>query len=518
MRLLFVHPGPLLYTKIFLRLEPLGLELVAEAARRAGHQTKLIDLQTESHRDYHRLLADWQPGFIAFSCNYLANIPEIVDLAKETKAVLPGCFICVGGHSASFTARAILDHGEGAIDCVLKGEGEAGIVRLIEAVEGDRNAAAAVPGAITAGGEGPPPGFVHSLDELRPARDLLRHRHKYFIGVLDPAASIEFSRGCPWDCSFCSAWTFYGRSYRLVSPDHIVDDLQSIKEPGIFIVDDVAFIQDKHGFAIGEAIARKSIRKQYYLETRGDVLLRHKELFKFWKRLGLKYMFLGLEAIDEEGLRAFRKRISLGKNFEALDFARTLGIEVAINIIADPDWDEQRFATIREWCLGVPEIVNISINTPYPGTESWVTEERRLQTLDYRLFDIQHAVLPTRLPLPVFYRELLHTQRVLYRKHLNWRTAPGRARDFLGLLLRGRANFLRGMMLYPTIFNLKKMLQDHAQPVRYEMALPPSLDTKGKPVAKPAQLYIHAPRGRAGRNIDDATERFVDTTRMREAD
>ena len=72
-----------------------------------------------------------------------------------------------------------------------------------------------MPGVIAADGQGPPRGFVKNLDDLVAARDLLRHRRKYFIGVLDPCASIEFSRGCPWDCSFCSAWTFYGRSYRV---------------------------------------------------------------------------------------------------------------------------------------------------------------------------------------------------------------------------------------------------------------------------------------------------------------
>ncbi len=514
MRVLFVHPGPLLYTKVFLRLEPLGLELVAEAARRARHDVRLIDLQVENHAAYHRLVAEWRPDFIAFSCNYLANIPEIVDLAKETKAVLPRVFICVGGHSASFTARAIVDHGEGAIDCVLKGEGEAGIVKLLDAVGGDRDAVEETPGAVTADGEGPPPVFVHDLDELKPARDLLRHRNKYFIGILDPAASIEFSRGCPWDCSFCSAWTFYGRSYRLVSPDRVVDDLASIKERGVFIVDDVAFIQGKHGFAIGETIARKGIRKNYYLETRGDVLLRNKEVFQFWKTLGLEYIFLGLEAIDDDGLRKYRKRIALSRNFEALEFARTLGIKVAINLIADPDWDEQRFATIREWCLEVPEIVNISINTPYPGTESWLTEERRLATRDYRLFDIQHAVLPTKLPLPDFYRELLTTQRVLYAKHLNWRTAPDLIRLSLGLLMRGQTNFVRGMMNYPKVYNPEKMLSDHARTVRYQMPTQPPAHQAEKSVAKQAGLYVHAPRGRAARNIDDATEKFVDDTRV----
>jgi len=513
MKLLFVHPGPLLYTKVFLRLEPLGLELVAEAARRVGHAVRLIDLQVEDHAAYRRLVAEWRPDMIAFSCNYLANVPEIVDLARETRTTLPRVFICVGGHSASFTARAIMEHGEGAVDCVLKGEGEAGILKLLDAMSGDRRSVAQVPGAVTLDGEGPPPGFVHDLDALRPARDLLRHRNKYFIGILDPAASIEFSRGCPWDCSFCSAWTFYGRSYRLVSPDRVVDDLASIRERGVFIVDDVAFIHARHGFAVGEAIARKGIRKNYYLETRGDVLLRNKEVFQFWKTLGLEYIFLGLEAIDDTGLRKFRKRIPLSRNFEALEFARTLGLKVAINLIADPDWDEQRFATIREWCLEIPEIVNISVNTPYPGTETWLTESRRLATRDYRLFDIQHAVLPTRLPLPVFYRELLNTQRVLYAKHLNWRTAPDLLRLSLGLLMRGQTNFVRGMMLYPKVYNVEKMLADHARPVRYRLP-PPPVHQAEQPVAKQAQLYVHAPRGRAARNIDDATEAFVDATRI----
>src|SRR5262249_12805525 len=241
-------------------------------------------------------------------------------------------FICVGGHSASFTAKAILEQGDGAIDAVLKGEGEASLPRLLEAL-GSGRSAIEVPGAVSLAGEGPPPTFVESLDTLRPARDLLRHRRKYFLGTLDPCASIEFSRGCPWDCSFCSAWTFYGRSYRLRSPEEIVADLAAIREPGIFIVDDVAFIREEHGMAIGEAIRRQGIRKEYYLETRGDVLLRNKEVFRFWKELGLCYMFLGLEALDEEGLRKYRKRASLGDNFEALEFARSLGIDVAINII-----------------------------------------------------------------------------------------------------------------------------------------------------------------------------------------
>ena len=110
---------------------------------------------------------------------------------------------------------------------------------------------------------------------------------------------------------------------------------------------------------------------------------------------------------------------------------------------------------------------------------------------------------------------MLKTQRVLYAKHLNWRTAPLVAQKALGLLARGQTNFVRGMMHYNSTFNLGKMLNDHAQPVRYNIPLPERVPaTPAMPVAKSANLYVHAPRGRAGRHIDDHTEQFVDQTRM----
>ena len=499
-----------MYTKIYLRLEPLGLEMVAQAVRQAGHEVRLIDLQADTWKDYLALITTWKPDAVAFGCNYLANVPEIVDLAKLTKKELPNCFVFVGGHSASFVAKDFLEHGNGAIDCVLKGEGEVAAPKLLMAVEHDRNAITKVPGVVTLDGEGPPPQFIENLDDVRPARDLLRNRHKYFIGVLDPCASVEFARGCPWDCSFCSAWTFYGRSYRMVSAEKAVEELEQVQEPGIFLVDDVAFIQGKQGMEIGEAVARRGIKKQYYMETRGDVLLRNKEVFQFWKTLGLQYMFLGVEAIDAEGLKMHRKRISLGRNFEALEFARSLGITVAINLIADPDWDQQRFEVIRQWCLEIPEIVNISVNTPYPGTESWLTESRKLHTRDYRLFDIQHAVMPTKMPLPEFYAELVKTQQVLNKKHLGWTALKGTAKIAAGHLMRGQTNFIKMLWKFNSVYNPELQLADHRRPVTYEMAMPPEKKDK----IDPKQLFILPPKGRHSRAIDDATETFVDETRM----
>jgi hopanoid C-3 methylase HpnR len=481
-----------MYTRIYLRLEPLGVELVAAAARAAGHDVRILDLQVFEATDYLRLLDEWRPDAVAFGVNYLANIPEVVDLAKETRRRLPHVLFFVGGHSASFTAREILEHAEGAIDCVVKGEGEEITPRLLEAARDDRASLHTLPGVVTAAGEGPPPGLVRDLNALMPARDLLPKRRKYFIGVLDPAASIEMTRGCPWDCSFCSAWTFYGRSYRRLDPERVGEELARIREPGVFIVDDVAFIQADHGLAIGREIERRNIRKKYYLETRGDVLLRNKDVFRYWRRLGLEYMFIGVEAIDEVGLEHHRKRVKLSTNFEALDFARSLGVTVAINIIADPDWDEGRFRVIRDWAASIPEIVNVSVNTPYPGTETFLEEGHKLATRDYRLFDIQHAVLPTRLPLDRFYAELVETQRVLNTKHLGLAALKDTAFLAAKLLARGQTNFVRMLWRFSSVFNPELQLADHRRPVKYEMRLPEGAQ-------RPKDLYVlRPPKARTG--------------------
>jgi hypothetical protein len=182
---------------------------------------------------------------------------------------------------------------------------------------------------------------------------------------------------------------------------------------------------------------------------------------------------------------------------------------VAINLIADPDWDRKRFEVIRQWCLDIPEIVNISVNTPYPGTESWHTESRKFQTRDYRLFDIQHAVLPTKLPLPEFYEELVKTQQVLNKKHLGWAALKSTAKLAAGHLMRGQTNFVKMLWKFNSVYNPKLQIADHQRPVAYKMALPPPpqehMDSK--------LLYILPPKGRRSRALDDSTEQFVETTR-----
>jgi len=76
-----------------------------------------------------------------------------------------------------------------------------------------------------------------------------------------------------------------------------------------------------------------------------------------------------------------------------------------------------------------------------------------LETRDYRLFDIQHAVLPTRLPLAEFYRELVTTQRAIYSRHLDWRQLLDASGIAARLLLRGQTNFIRSLFALNKVYD-----------------------------------------------------------------
>ena len=159
-------------------------------------------------------MADFRPEAVGFSLNYLANVPEAVDLAKWVKTVLPAQPGLRRRAQRVVRGRQVLEHAEGAIDVVL----QAARARSARPPCSRRAPDRALGRGAGRGHPGRPGAAARSWRTAStttcPPGIWAGGGNKYFIGVLDPAASIEFTRGCPWDCSFCSAWTFYGRSYR----------------------------------------------------------------------------------------------------------------------------------------------------------------------------------------------------------------------------------------------------------------------------------------------------------------
>jgi hypothetical protein len=119
-------------------------------------------------------------------------------------------------------------------------------------------------------------------------------------------------------------------------------------------------------------------------------------------------------------------------------------------------------------------------------------------------------VLPTKLPLPEFYKELVETQRVLSRKHLGWEGLRQCAGIVMRHLLHGQTNFLRMIWKFNSVYRPDLQLADHQQPIKYQINLPPPSTA----TVERGALYIHRSDGRSGRHIDHHTEEFVNATRM----
>jgi hypothetical protein len=139
----------------------------------------------------------------------------------------------------------------------------------------------------------------------------------------------------------------------------------------------------------------------------------------------------------------------------------------------------------------MPEVVHLTVATPYPGTETWLSEGRKVTTLDYRLYDIQHAVTPTRLPLKRFYEELVKTQDVINRKHLGWNGLKQAGGIAARLLMHGQTNFVRMLWKFNKVYNARRQYLDHFREARYTMRQPNAF-ANGRITA--ADLYVHQPK------------------------
>jgi len=95
-------------------------------------------------------------------------------------------------------------------------------------------------------------------------------------------------------------------------------------------------------------------------------------------------------------------------------------------------------------------------------------------------------------------------------KHLGLAALRETAGLAVDRLIRGQTNFLRMLWKFSSVYNPELQLADHSQPVKYEISLPPVRSEK----LDRQSLYIHSARGRSGREIDHATEQFVESTRM----
>lgn len=408
------------FTKV-LMVEPLGLECVSAALKLHDHDVHLIDLRLDRDATLDAHLQDDRPGAVGISCGFTTDVYSSLITARKVREALPDTTIFVGGHHASLIPGDFLFPGS-PVDAVVIGEGEWTGLELIDALEAGDDPGS-VAGVMTRWNreEGfEPRAMSGSLDEVPlPDRRLSgRYRKYYHHGFAVPSACVETSRGCPFDCNFCSIWVFYQRRARRRSPERILEDLQQVEALGerhVFFTDDIAFLQYDAYEELGERIEAAGLDLQYSCETRADLVVKYRDLFKLWKRIGMNTIFLGIEKVDDRGLDAVRKRTKGGAttNVEAIEILRREGITPMTSLITDPSWGEEDFDRLEEF-VRLLELPNptFTILTPLPGTELWESHKAQVTTDDYSYFDVMHLVLPSQLGPRRFYERFARLYRL----------------------------------------------------------------------------------------------------------
>ncbi|MBI2837371.1 MAG: cobalamin B12-binding domain-containing protein [Acidobacteria bacterium] len=406
MRVLLIQPPASLrlLDKVFMQ-EPLALEYLGAGLKIDGHEVALLD--TRLNPDIEGSLSCFRPDLVGLT-GYTSQVGIIRGIARRVKELRPGVTVVVGGHHA--TVRPV-DFNDAAVDFVVIGEGVGALREIVASVEGggDRDEIRGI------GMHGPDDGMIFTeprpytdLNELPvPDRSLSEpNRPQYFMEWMKPIASIRTSLGCFARCTFCALWAITGGRYLTREPEAVANELAGIAEEDIFLADDESMCDASRMNRLADLIRTAGIRKRYILYARADTVIRHPQLFRKWREIGLDVVYMGLEASSDQRLRALKKNITIEQQATAAKLLDDLGILLYASFMIDPDFTRDDFRSLAAYVAQLDlKHASFGILTPLPGTELYTQRKHELMTEQPEQFDFVHSVLPTRMPPEEFYAE-----------------------------------------------------------------------------------------------------------------
>ncbi len=480
MRILLVQPAPFEERRLGLentvwRSEPVSLTSVA--AMVPEHEVRILDMRLEKPSVLPEVLADWKPDVVGTTA-MTTDAYQAQAVLRLARQVVPTALTLIGGHHCTLNTQSYYVDW---VDLVVLGEGELVFKEIVDrwqaasprdtrVFEGLQGTDVRLPdGTRLAQGKAK---NAPNLDHLpAPARHLLdKYRGQYFFLAAQPMASIFTSRGCSFDCNFCAIWEFYDRRTRFLSAEVIADRMAACEEPFIFLLDDNFMTRADRLEKLASELERRKIKKYFMTQGRSDFVAQHPELIARLAKVGLMGILSGYETNDENALEGLRKRNTLDNNKKAAKILKDNGIISTGIFMVRPDFDHDDFAALYDYIesLGVA-IPLVTILTPLPGTEMWKKYRETLLTEDFRLFDLLHAVTPTKLPREEFYKQYVAWKRVGRTSMKAWFTARTMAKRW-DFYLRALPNF-PGMIVkrvrYQRIqFDYRSYLRDEAGIIR----------------------------------------------------
>ena len=354
----------------------------------AHHRVAVADLvlaQGQVGATVDRLVAEHAPDVIGLSVMTFQRRTAF-RLIERLRALRPGAKVVAGGYDPSLATEAWTGAAAG-VDFVVRGEGEETLCELLRALE-SRQALDGIAGLsfrTASGFRHNEPRKVRSLedDTLRLPKRKARVLSGYTL-LGKPIDVVETSRGCTFDCCFCSIIAMRGRNFHRRGFERVLADIEDARDHGaraIFIVDDNITLDVERFEALCDAIVEAKLDDiEYVVQAMTSAIADHGEsLAPKMRRAGFRYVFLGIENILAEDLGflkadAKNRRHEHGKNagnatLQAIEHIHANDMLVVGGlIVGNPGDTRESIEANLEFARRYVDWPYIQHPTPYPGT------------------------------------------------------------------------------------------------------------------------------------------------------
>ncbi|MDD5454383.1 MAG: radical SAM protein [Candidatus Ratteibacteria bacterium] len=378
---------------------PLGILYLASYLRKYGPEgtdIKITDGQLEGFEKTLYAIVSESADIVGISA-VTTNILGAYELINRVKEKLPYSKIILGGpHPTAMPEEAFE---KSKVDVVVIGEGEATFTELVNFYSNRNNLPediSEIEGLCIPLQGSPtrtkPRSFIQNLDTIPfPARDLVNMKRYtgYPISKKSPSTSILTSRGCPFNCTFCSnnVWKISRPTYRVRSVKNIVDELQELSQKGefkeFFDYSDEFNTNISHTKDILREIINRNLSINLKCQLRAKPI--DEELVQLMKKAGVWYVHLGIESGNEETLRGIRKMVTLEDVEKCCRMLKKYDIKIWGLFMYFNIWERNRQLFIEDYNQSVNtfnyakklykerliDYFGGSITTPFPGSELW---------------------------------------------------------------------------------------------------------------------------------------------------
>jgi radical SAM superfamily enzyme YgiQ (UPF0313 family) len=396
-RIVFIEPrAPNLHIFSQFPLPRLGVLLLGTMMQKRGWEVEVFV------EDLRRVDYDVVAGADLVGISTITSTaPRAYAIADKVRGM--GLPVIMGGPHVTYLADEALAHA----DFVIRGEGEAALMSFIDAWERDRDFSSVPNLSLKEDGRAvhhPIQPQASDLDAI-PYPDLAllnpdRNRHRF-----TPPIPVQTSRGCPFDCSFCSVTGMFGRKYRFRSTGNIIEELRRYDRRGntVFFYDDNFAANGERTKDLLRAMIRERFRFDWTTQVRADVA-RDIELVRLMKKAGCHTVYIGFESVNPDSLHAMNKKQTVADLVQAVRVLRRHKIRIHGMFVLGFDQDDWRTVkkTVRFAMKARLSTTQFLILTPLPGSEFYnrMEAEDRLRFHDWALYDAHHAVFqPARFSL-----------------------------------------------------------------------------------------------------------------------